>query len=226
MVARLFGQDSGFERRPPSGAGRVPRSLNDGRRIAGSKGSCRARTATGIRASGEASVERSAVSDQLSAVPVDTSSYCDRMHGREIRQRIGNEDVSSRGESMKRAAIGNQLQRYRWKRDFGRTPEPSGRPKRMSCASWRVRGEKPWVPTCNDSSRFVFPAPFAPTTSTRPGSRSRSSRAYDLMFRRETVWTITKASRCDADRRGRAGLARAPVCLANVPSLSPPTLSL
>ena len=34
------------------------------------------------------------------------------------------------------------------------------------------------------------------------------------MFRRETVWMITKASRCDADHRGRAGLARAPVCLA------------
>src|SRR6266576_5475107 len=38
------------------------------------------------------------------------------------------------------------------------------------------------------------------------------------MFRRETVETITKASRCDADHRGRAGSARAPVCLAAAPT--------
>jgi hypothetical protein len=54
---------------------------------------------------------------------------------------------------------------------------PACSPKRRSCASDRVRGENPCVPTCNDSSRFVLPAPFGPTTSTSPGSRSRSSRA-------------------------------------------------
>ena len=32
----------------------------------------------------------------------------------------------------------------------------------------RVRGEKPCVPTCSASSRFVLPAPFSPTTSTMP----------------------------------------------------------
>ena len=42
-------------------------------------------------------------------------------------------------------------------------------PKRISCASWRVRGENPCVPTWSDSSRFVLPAPFRPTTSTTPG---------------------------------------------------------
>ena len=35
-------------------------------------------------------------------------------------------------------------------------------PWRISCASDRVRGENPCVPTCSDSSRFVLPAPFAP----------------------------------------------------------------
>ena len=48
-------------------------------------------------------------------------------------------------------------------------------PKRISCASVRVRGEKPCVPTCSDSSRFVLPAPFGPTTSTRPGVSPSSS---------------------------------------------------
>jgi len=46
----------------------------------------------------------------------------------------------------------------------------------MSCASARVRGEKPCVPTCSDSSRFVFPTPFGPTASTSPGCSSSSSR--------------------------------------------------
>ena len=50
-------------------------------------------------------------------------------------------------------------------------------PKRISSASERVRGENPWVPTCSDSSRFVLPAPFAPTARTSPGSRDSSSRA-------------------------------------------------
>ena len=71
---------------------------------------------------------------------------------------------------------------------------PDLSPKRTSCASVRVRGEKPCVPTCSDSSRFVLPAPFDPTTSTSPGSRSRSSRAYDRMFLSETVETISRAA--------------------------------
>ena len=52
-------------------------------------------------------------------------------------------------------------------------------PKRISCASDRVRGEKPWAATCRLSSRFVLPAPFGPTASTIPGSRSSSSDAYE-----------------------------------------------
>ena len=52
-----------------------------------------------------------------------------------------------------------------------------GSPKRTSCASLRVRGEKPCVPTWSASSRFVLPAPFGPTASTSPGSRSSSSEA-------------------------------------------------
>jgi hypothetical protein len=47
------------------------------------------------------------------------------------------------------------------------------------------------VPTCSDSRRFVLPAPFSPTTSTRPDCKSRSSLAYDLMLRRETAETIS-----------------------------------
>ncbi len=50
-------------------------------------------------------------------------------------------------------------------------------PKRTSCASLRLRGEKPCVPTCSASSRFVLPAPFSPTASTSPGSRASSSEA-------------------------------------------------
>ena len=56
-------------------------------------------------------------------------------------------------------------------------------PKRISCASWRVRGEKPCVTTCSDSSRFVLPTPLRPTTSTIPGSSARSSDAYERYWR-------------------------------------------
>ena len=55
----------------------------------------------------------------------------------------------------------------------------AGVPKRISCASLRVRGEKPCVPTCSDSSRFVLPVPFRPTTRTTPGARARSAVAYE-----------------------------------------------
>ena len=72
---------------------------------------------------------------------------------------------------------------------------PARSPKRTSCASARVRGEKPCVPTCSDSSKFVLPAPFGPTTSTSPDSRFKSRRAYDRTFRSETVETIRRASR-------------------------------
>jgi hypothetical protein len=43
----------------------------------------------------------------------------------------------------------------------------------------RVRGEKPCVPTCSDSSRFVLPAPFRPTTNTTPGVSDSSALAYE-----------------------------------------------
>ena len=56
-------------------------------------------------------------------------------------------------------------------------------PKRISCASCRVRGEKPCVATCSDSSRFVLPTPFRPTTSTIPGASARSSDAYERYWR-------------------------------------------
>ena len=51
-------------------------------------------------------------------------------------------------------------------------------PKRISCASVRVRGEKPCVATCSDSSRFVLPTPFGPTASTRPGLQARARAAH------------------------------------------------
>jgi hypothetical protein len=50
-------------------------------------------------------------------------------------------------------------------------------PKRISCASVRVRGEKPCVATCSDSSRFVLPDPFGPTARTIPGSSASSRRS-------------------------------------------------
>ena len=49
-------------------------------------------------------------------------------------------------------------------------------PNRISCASLRVRGEKPCVPTWSDSSRFVLPAPFRPTTRTTPGREGEVGR--------------------------------------------------
>ncbi len=49
----------------------------------------------------------------------------------------------------------------------------------------------PACPTCSDSSRFVLPAPFGPTTRTSPGSRPRSSRAYERMLRSATSRTIS-----------------------------------
>ena len=72
-----------------------------------------------------------------------------------------------------------------------RQPDPA-RPKRIKLASLRVRGENPWVPTCSDSSRFVLPAPFGPTTSTSPGSSSSSSRAYERKSLSETLATISR----------------------------------
>ena len=45
---------------------------------------------------------------------------------------------------------------------------PAVAPWRISCMSERVRGEKPCVPTCSDSSRFVLPAPFAPGDENEP----------------------------------------------------------
>ena len=56
-------------------------------------------------------------------------------------------------------------------------------PKRISCASCRVRGEKPCVTTCSDSRRLVLPTPLRPTTSTIPGSSARSSDAYERYWR-------------------------------------------
>ena len=44
-------------------------------------------------------------------------------------------------------------------------------PSRISWVSERVLGEKPWVPTCSDSSRFVLPVPLRPVTRTNPGSK-------------------------------------------------------
>src|SRR5919197_2611330 len=67
----------------------------------------------------------------------------------------------------------------------------ASRPKRTSCASARVRGENPCVPTCSDSRRLVLPAPLGPVTSTRPGSSSRSSLEYERKSRREAAPTIS-----------------------------------
>ena len=70
--------------------------------------------------------------------------------------------------------------------DTGRVPSapstdtrPADSPKRISCASVRVRGEKPCVATCSASSRFVLPTPLRPVTSTMPSSSTRSSDAYE-----------------------------------------------
>src|SRR5579864_658387 len=68
-------------------------------------------------------------------------------------------------------------------------------PKRTSSRSERARGEKPCVATCSASSRFVLPAPFGPTASTRPGRSSNSSRSYDRKLRSETVSTISRSAR-------------------------------
>src|SRR5207342_293392 len=70
-------------------------------------------------------------------------------------------------------------------------------PNRTSCASVRVRGEKPCVATWIASRRFVLPTPFGPTASTSPGRTVRSSRSYDRKLRRETVWTIRSAGQAD-----------------------------
>ena len=72
-----------------------------------------------------------------------------------------------------------ELERRRRPASRAARPAPPPAPKRTSCASARVRGEKPCVPTCSDSSRFVLPAPFGPVTSTSPGSSSSSSFAYE-----------------------------------------------
>ena len=42
----------------------------------------------------------------------------------------------------------------------------------------RVRGEKPCVPTCSDSSRFVLPAPFGPTDEHDPRLQARARAAH------------------------------------------------
>ena len=102
--------------------------------------------------------------------------------------------ISRRSELRRREARAVQLGALRLARRAGapgrRSTTPArvpldpdrgaaGVPNRISCASLRVRGEKPCVPTCSDSSRFVLPAPFRPTTRTTPGARSRSAVAYE-----------------------------------------------
>ena len=78
-----------------------------------------------------------------------------------------------------------------------RTPSsrmPRGRARRSGSAPRpsASRGEKPWVPTCSDSSRFVLPAPFAPDGENEPGSSGSSRRAYDRKFARSTEATISR----------------------------------
>ena len=73
-----------------------------------------------------------------------------------------------------------------------RRTRAAGSPKRTSRGSARVRGEKPCTPTWTASSRFVFPAPFGPTTSTSPGSSARSSAAYERKLRSVARATISR----------------------------------
>ncbi len=56
LVSRLLGQDSGYERGPRGGPEGVPRGVDSGSGTAGGEGGSRARTATGLRASGETAV--------------------------------------------------------------------------------------------------------------------------------------------------------------------------
>ena len=87
------------------------------------------------------------------------------------------------GEPLTRARLPSPGRSVTWSSSGAppRSPRTSTRaacsPKRTSCASERVRGEKPCVPTCSASSRFVLPAPFGPTASTSPGSSPSSRRA-------------------------------------------------
>ncbi len=72
------------------------------------------------------------------------------------------------------------------------TRAPPSRRSGSAAPSWRVRGEKPCVARCSDSSRFVLPTPLRPTTSTTPGARSRSSDVYDRYWRSVTRSTISR----------------------------------
>ena len=67
-------------------------------------------------------------------------------------------------------------------------------PERIIRVSVRVRGEKPCVPRCIASSRFVLPAPLSPTTSTIPGESTSSSEAYERKSRSVTSRTTSAAA--------------------------------
>ena len=97
--------------------------------------------------------------------------------GAELLGRAQRRAVQLRAASRPAAAASPRARRGRPPRSPASATRAPSAPSRTSCWSARVRGEKPCVPTCSDSSRFVLPAPFAPVTSTRPGSSASSSRS-------------------------------------------------
>ena len=87
-------------------------------------------------------------------------------------QRLGGRKLRAVQARLLRLALAERHSELE-RRAVPRCPRrPRGRPSRRSGSAARpvrVRGEKPCVPTCSDSSRFVLPTPFRPTTSTIPG---------------------------------------------------------
>ena len=73
-------------------------------------------------------------------------------------------------------------------------------PKRINWASCRVRGEKPWVATCSDSSRFVLPTPFGRRRARGPARAQLERRVRAVVAERDP-------SDDQATRSRRAGSA-------------------
>ena len=77
---------------------------------------------------------------------------------------------------------------------------PADSPNWISCASWRVRGEKPCVATCSDSSRFVLPTPFRPDGEHEAGLEGELERGVRAV--------VTKREPADDQPARRIGMIR------------------
>ena len=128
---------------------------------------------------------RSKYARRAAGPPLTTASRSGVKTSVETSRRSDSDDVEPRAVQLGPLRLGRREAHPERRRDTRpraprSRPQQPASPKRISCASLRVRGEKPCVPTCSDSSRFVLPAPFWPDDehdARRQGELDRRVRA-------------------------------------------------